>query len=267
MGGGARGSTEVAVLADLQMVKAADAAPFTQAERVRVGDLHRTKTHPSRKDAKGPSTLSTSNGSPLLNGWSNVLAQLQSINAKVPWLLAGTTKPDSCCNKEIVANVVTSIPFFFFASKCPRHTPEARLFANSLYGVGIASCAYHTSTGKARPKFRWLDYCMVATSTVFLVNALAPQRPLKLAALAAVPMQPFAVAAANVGVLETTYAERAFSNPSLRAAHRLHVAASVVGGAAYWLEEFCPNIPYTHSVWHLAASAGLATCFKLLEKK
>lgn len=47
-----------------------------------------------------------------------------------------------------------------------RKKPAARLYANSLIGVGMASCFYHTSRGEARKIFRFGDYAMIATAAL-----------------------------------------------------------------------------------------------------
>jgi len=40
------------------------------------------------------------------------------------------------------------------------------LYANSLIGVGVASSMYHSSRGRLRKFLRWVDYTMIATTTV-----------------------------------------------------------------------------------------------------
>jgi hypothetical protein len=49
--------------------------------------------------------------------------------------------------------------------------------------------------------------------------------------------------------MQVTYAKRAKRNPEeLGRHHAMHVAASLIGAAAFFLEETVPSIPYTHGV-------------------
>ncbi|MCH97460.1 hypothetical protein A2U01_0018455, partial [Trifolium medium] len=67
---------------------------------------------------------------------------------------------------ETIANVLTSIPFIALGINAPRKNFSTKLYANSLIGVGVASSMYHCSRGKLRKYLRWLDYTMIATTTV-----------------------------------------------------------------------------------------------------
>ncbi len=77
-----------------------------------------------------------------------------------------TSTSDCCKNKEVVANVATSLPFFAIAAALPKHDDASSAHAASVYAMGAASCAYHASFGRARPKLRWLDYATVSASTM-----------------------------------------------------------------------------------------------------
>jgi len=48
------------------------------------------------------------------------------------------------------------------------------VYANSLIGVGIASSLYHASRGKLRKYLRWVDYTMIATTTIVSSTLLNP---------------------------------------------------------------------------------------------
>lgn len=168
---------------------------------------------------------------------------------------------------ETLVNVVTSIPFVAIGLQAPRKKPAARLYANSLIGVGMASCFYHTSRGEARKIFRFGDYAMIATAALCLTSALRDDnsRTLMLASAFLIPIQPMLVTVLHTGLMEATFARRAHNEPKLRKAHSLHTLSSVLGSALFVADDVLPNTPYIHAAWHLAAALGVATCTKLLE--
>ncbi|KAL2643988.1 hypothetical protein R1flu_011575 [Riccia fluitans] len=168
---------------------------------------------------------------------------------------------------ETLVNVVTSLPFVAVGLQAPRKKPAARMYANSLIGVGMASCFYHVSRGEARKLFRFGDYAMIATAAVCLTSALRDDnsRALMLASAMFIPVQPMVVTVLHTGFMEATFLRRAQTEPKLRRAHSLHTLSSVVGSALFVADDLYPNTPYIHAAWHLAAALGVATCTKLLE--
>ncbi|KAL3697063.1 hypothetical protein R1sor_011139 [Riccia sorocarpa] len=168
---------------------------------------------------------------------------------------------------ETVVNVVTSLPFVVVGLQTPRKKPAARMYGNSLIGVGMASCFYHVSRGEARKLFRFGDYAMIATAAVCLTSALRDDTPraLMLASAMFIPVQPMLVTVLHTGLMEATFLRRAQTEPKLKRAHSLHTLSSVVGSALFVADDLYPNTPYIHAAWHLAAALGVATCTKLLE--
>ncbi|KAL9246279.1 hypothetical protein vseg_019835 [Gypsophila vaccaria] len=168
---------------------------------------------------------------------------------------------------ETVANVVTSLPFIALGFQAPRKNLNTKLYANSLIGVGVASSLYHTSRGRIRKLLRWVDYTMIATSTVFLSRALTSDNPKYLMAASALclPFQPLMVSVVHTGLMEVAFAKRALKDPELRMAHNLHKASSLLGGALFVADDVFPNTPFLHAAWHLAAAVGVGTCNKLLK--
>lgn len=108
-----------------------------------------------------------------------------------------------------------------------------KAYANSLIGVGIASSLYHASRGKLRKYLRWVDYTMIATTTIVssisstlllnpspnpssayqtevvntgqcLSRALRNENPklLMAASALALPFQPLMVSAVHTGMME-----------------------------------------------------------------
>ncbi len=61
------------------------------------------------------------------------------------------------------------------------------------------------------------------------------------------------------------FLRRAQQQPHLRRAHRLHIAASALGGVAFVGEEFAPKLPLIHTAWHLLSAAGLIANGAFLE--
>ncbi|KAJ7942989.1 GMP synthase [Quillaja saponaria] len=168
---------------------------------------------------------------------------------------------------ETTANVLTSIPFIALGFHAPRKNLNCKLYANSLIGVGVASSLYHCSRGNLRKYLRWVDYTMIATATVCLTGALRNENPKLLMAASAMllPVQPLMVSAVHTGMMEVAFAKRALKDPDLRLAHNVHKTSSLLGGMLFIADDVCPNTPFLHAAWHLAAAVGVGTCNKLLQ--
>ncbi|KAH0868572.1 hypothetical protein HID58_075594, partial [Brassica napus] len=168
---------------------------------------------------------------------------------------------------ETAANVATSLPFIFLGMQAPRKNLNTKVYANSLIGVGIASSLYHASRGKLRKYLRWLDYTMIATTTICLSRALRNENPKFLMAASALvlPFQPLMVSAVHTGMMEVAFAKRSLKDPDLKTAHNVHKMSSLLGGALFLADDFFPETQFLHAGWHLAAAIGVGTCNKLLE--
>ncbi|CAM6099813.1 unnamed protein product [Calypogeia fissa] len=168
---------------------------------------------------------------------------------------------------ETIVNVATSMPFIAIGLQAPRTKPAARLYADSLVGVGVASTLYHVSRGEARKVFRFGDYAMIAFASLCLNSAIRGDRPkgLMLASALLIPIQPTLVTVLHTGMMQATFSQRVTNEPKLRGAHRLHQLSSVIGGVLFVADDVMPKTPYIHAAWHLAAALGVATCTKLLE--
>ncbi|CAH8253279.1 unnamed protein product [Arabidopsis lyrata] len=168
---------------------------------------------------------------------------------------------------ETAANVATSLPFIFLGLQAPRKNLNTKVYANSLIGVGIASSLYHASRGKLRKYLRWVDYTMIATTTICLSRALRNENPKFLMAASALvlPFQPLMVSAVHTGMMEVAFAKRSLKDPDLKTAHNVHKMSSLLGGALFIADDFFPETPFIHAGWHLAAAIGVGTCNKLLE--
>ncbi|CAI0431861.1 unnamed protein product [Linum tenue] len=183
----------------------------------------------------------------------------------------GCLRPIKCCVhgdnfSETVANVLTSLPFVALGMQAPRKDLNTKLYANSLIGVGITSSLYHSSRGEVRKYLRWLDYAMIAATTVCLSRALRNENPKLLMAASAVllPIQPLMVSAVHTGMMEVAFAKRALEDPELRNIHTMHKMSSLLGGALFIADDLFPQAPFLHAGWHLAAAVGVGTCHKLL---
>ncbi|KAJ1425402.1 hypothetical protein SESBI_11116 [Sesbania bispinosa] len=184
-------------------------------------------------------------------------------------------RPIHCCTSrhgdmhlaETVANVLTSMPFIALGMQAPRKNFSSKLYANSLIGVGVASSMYHSSRGRLRKFLRWVDYTMIATTTVCLSRALRNENPKLLMAASALflPVNPFMVSAIHTGMMEVAFAKRALKDPDLRMAHTVHKMSTLLGGMLFVADDLFPRTPYLHAAWHLAAAVGVGTCNRLLE--
>ncbi|XP_050231139.1 uncharacterized protein LOC126680127 [Mercurialis annua] len=225
-------------------------SPFALEEITQQGEFSRT-TYGSLFDTKNQQVL------------------LQRVWEQRP----GCLRPIHCCMNgdkhlaETVANVLTSVPFIALGLHAPRKNLSTKMYANSLIGVGVASSLYHCSRGKIRKYFRWLDYTMIAATTICLSRALRNENPklLMAASAALLPIQPLMVSAVHTGMMEVAFAKRAVKDPDLKMAHTLHKMSSLLGGALFIADDLFPETPYIHAGWHLAAAVGVGTCHKLLE--
>ena len=59
--------------------------------------------------------------------------------------------------------------------------------------------------------------------------------------------------------LQAEFARRAHETPSLRRAHRAHMASAALGAACFALEDAFPTAPFIHTAWHLLSAVGVAT--------
>lgn len=182
--------------------------------------------------------------------------------------------PISCCLSSgdqsvlgTVANIITSLPFIALGINAPRKNLNCKLYANSLVGVGVASSLYHSSRGRLRRYLRWLDYTMIAATSVCLSRALRNENPKLLMAASALclPFQPLMVSVVHTGMMEVAFARRALENPQLRTAHNVHKISSLLGGVFFVADDMFPTTPFLHAAWHLAAAVCVGTCNKLLE--
>jgi len=167
---------------------------------------------------------------------------------------------------ETIANVMTSLPFIALGLQAPRKNLNCKLYANSLIGVGVASSLYHTSRGRLRKYLRWVDYSMIASSTVCLSRAIRNENPKLLMAASALclPFQPLLVSAVHTAMMEVALAKRAVENPNLKTAHNVHKLSFLLSGALFVADEVYPKTPFIHAAWHLTAAIGVGTCNKLL---
>ncbi|XP_010477595.1 PREDICTED: uncharacterized protein LOC104756670 [Camelina sativa] len=208
------------------------------------------------------------------NSKSSVMDSNQKLSIERFWQQRPPCLRPICCSirgdqsvLETAANVATSLPFIFLGMQTPRKNLNTKMYANSLIGVGIASSLYHASRGKLRKYLRWVDYTMIATTTICLSRALRNENPKFLMAASALvlPFQPLMVSAVHTGMMEVAFAKRSLKDPDLKTAHNVHKMSSLLGGALFIADDFFPETPFLHAGWHLAAAIGVGTCNKLLE--
>lgn len=64
---------------------------------------------------------------------------------------------------------------------------------------------------------------------------------------------------------QATFARKVFKDPRLRGVLTLHTVSTLVGGALFVADDICPDKPYLHAGWHLAAAMGVMTVNSLIE--
>lgn len=205
-------------------------------------------------------------------GSSSTEARLGPLMQRAWQQRPGCLRPIRCCLNadktvaETIANVITSLPFIALGIQAPRKNLNCKMYANSLIGVGVASSLYHSSRGRMRKYLRWVDYTMIATTSLCLSRALRSENPKLLMAASALclPFQPIMVSVVHTGMMEVAFAKRAQEDPQLRTAHNVHKLSSLVGGVLFVADDVFPKTPYIHAAWHLAAAMGVGTCNKLL---
>ncbi|KAL2951587.1 hypothetical protein AAZX31_19G061200 [Glycine max] len=232
-------------------VQVAPNSPFDLTETNQSGDF-RTST--------GGASTTEANQLLLMQLWQQRPACLRPIHC-------GISCHGDQTLAETVANVLTSIPFIALGIHAPRKNLNSKLYANSLIGVGVASSIYHSSRGRLRKFLRWVDYTMIATTTICLSMALRNENPKLLMAASAIclPVNPMMVSVIHTGMMEVAFARRALKDPDLRMAHTVHKTSSLLGGMLFVADDLFPKTPYLHAAWHLAAAVGVGTCNKLLE--
>ncbi|GJP38219.1 hypothetical protein CLOM_g22686 [Closterium sp. NIES-68] len=172
---------------------------------------------------------------------------------------------------EKALNIISCAPFFLVGLNTPRakECPKARLYSQSVMGIGAAAMAYHASSGPvSRPILHWLDCTMIAISTLCFSRAALPadqhSAALMAVSTAMVPVRPSLVMGVHWGLLEASFWRRSRREPSLARAHSLHVATAVTAGAAMLADKTVAHHPALHALWHVVAAGVLHTANVLL---
>ncbi|KAF6154225.1 hypothetical protein GIB67_001121 [Kingdonia uniflora] len=247
-------------------------SPFLVKEITQCGDFHYSSTHDSGAKANQrlsmqrlwhqiPTCMRPVRCS--LHGDQNAIETIANVLTSIPFIALGIHAPRQLCKSNFDHQVGVKSNFMYDGF---RKNLNSKLYANSLIGVGVASCLYHSSRGELRKYLRWADYTMIAASTVCLSRAISNENPKLVMATSALflPIQPLMVSAFHTGLMEVEFAKRALSEPDLRMAHTVHKMSSILGGALFVADDVFPRTPYLHAAWHLAAAIGVGTCNKLL---
>lgn len=207
----------------------------------------------------------------------NVLANLHRLAVRVGSSVQpqGTSHNDDSLSQRII-NVVTSIPFISlgYAILKRTNTAEGKQYGNSMLAVGAAATLYHASSGSFRPIARKIDYWTIAVSSTYMVKAtVAPEnkflKRLLHASLLAVPFRPLTVSTLSTLAMQAEFARQALSYKSMRPHLKKHLVASAASGVAFALEDTLADrgFGHVHGIWHLLATAGVATINPLLDHK
>ncbi|GLC35711.1 hypothetical protein PLESTB_000486400 [Pleodorina starrii] len=177
----------------------------------------------------------------------------------------GTCDRNMC---ERCCNITTSIPYVVCGCHAMRHrsTASGKTWGASMVGVGAASALFHGSYGSVREWGRRMDFWTIAAASNLMTRALFPGVPASVTAagMLATPFKPFLVSFVNSTAMELKFMAAARRNPKLRGPQRLHATCCLLGLGAFALEDWKPDLPLVHSVWHLLSSVSVATINNLL---
>lgn len=185
-------------------------------------------------------------------------------------------------------NVATSVPYGLCGLYAMKHrrSREGKLWGASLVAVSVGASLFHASKArffhrKARAICRKLDYWLITSSTVCLLNAVNPKAIPKSVMAATVGMamfEPFKISAANILAMEVEYARRAYSgnsaNENLKASFKRQVTAAAIGTACFFAEDapiftgdqtMEKTLPLVHAAWHCLSAYATAECNALLQ--
>jgi len=171
------------------------------------------------------------------------------------------------CERERCSNLITSIPFLITGAWIMKHSKDdrTRRWGASVIGAGCASGLFHSVLNHKNPRaktlFRRIDYSTVCMATSMAVKAFQLPVPKHYPVINAValPVNPFIMGAYNSGLIELNYFKHAMDKPELRAQWAIHALAVATAGTAFTLEDYYPQMPYIHSVWHTAAALATFT--------
>jgi len=201
------------------------------------------------------------------SGKENVLEEDPLKDHRPPLLAGARPVMGDLSRLETCVNVITCAPYFVLARAVPVCNFWSKLFSFSCTVTGACATLYHLSTGRIRHFFRRLDYVAVASSAVTLTMACSVPRPLFMAGLsmAIAPFQPLLVSGAHVFAMEMSFLKDALGNPKMRERHLAHTSTSLLAFAAFFGDDWFPQMPYLHAGWHvLSAYATSLTFCKLV---
>ncbi|GAX77488.1 hypothetical protein CEUSTIGMA_g4932.t1 [Chlamydomonas eustigma] len=164
---------------------------------------------------------------------------------------------------ERCANCVTSAPYVLCGIHSIKHrrTTAGKMWGASLVGVGMASCAFHASSGDIRPACRRLDFWTIAAASNLMLRAVYPNCPHAVTALSivATPFKPFMVSFCNSTAMELKYLYRAHMNKDLKRAQVFHATTCLIGLSCFAAEEIWPKLPFMHAAWHCLSAVAVSS--------
>jgi len=188
-----------------------------------------------------------------------------------------TFSPGCCdyCERERVANVVTSLPFLLAGAHIIKNSKDVptRRWGKSVVGAGVASGLFHSFLRTKNPRlksvFRRLDYSAVCLGTAMAVKALQIPVPSAYSSFSAItlPLNPFLLGGVNTLMIERKYFQHAVDKPELRKEYAMHVISTAVAASAFVTEDYRPHFPFIHSLWHMAAALATVTVLPMANVK
>lgn len=172
-------------------------------------------------------------------------------------------------------NVITSLPFLFLGAHMLQvhTTPQAKMYAKSMIGVGVSATLYHASQGSFRRLTRKLDYYTISFAAARMIRSLWPEndslKHVLRSSMMAVPFKPFLLSTACTLAMQAEFVHQGIKHESVRPHLLGHGIASATGACAFALEDILADagFKHTHSLWHCLSAYSVYTTSKLIKHK
>lgn len=172
-------------------------------------------------------------------------------------------------------NVITSLPFLFLGAHMLQvhSSPQGKMYAKSMIGVGVSATLYHASQGSFRRFARKLDYYTISVAAARMVRSLWPEndrvKHMLRSSMLAVPFKPFLLSTACTLAMQAEFVHQGIKHESVRPHLIGHGIASAAGACAFALEDILADagFKHTHSLWHCLSVYSVYTTSRLIKHK
>jgi len=172
-------------------------------------------------------------------------------------------------------NVVTSLPFLFLGAHMLQvhASPQGKMYAKSMIGVGVSATLYHASQGSFRRLTRKLDYYTISFAASRMIRSLWPEnnslKHILRSSMVAVPFKPFLLSTACTLAMQAEFVHQGMKYEAVRPHLLGHGLASAAGACAFALEDTLADagFKHTHSLWHCLSAYSVYTTSRLIKHK